>query len=259
MNAFPPALPQRRAHLRLALYLGIAAAVASLLLQPYIMATMPQAYARLPLPVWQILGIQVLQAAVMCFLLGWAGLTLGARHGLGAPWLQAWIERRHAALRGHWLLAIGLGLVSALIVVALMHVGPDLTPHQANDTGPGMAWRGALASFYGGIVEETMCRLFLVSLLVWLLALGNHRQATPWMFVVAIVIAALLFGAGHIAGAFAMGMPRTAATIIHIVGLNAIVAIFLGGIYWKYGLEHAMVAHFSADLVLHVVVPLVGG
>jgi hypothetical protein len=31
-----------------------------------------------------------------------------------------------------------------------------------------------------------------------------------------------------------------------------------GTLFWKYGLEHAMLAHFCADLVLHVGVPLAG-
>lgn len=259
MNTLPPALPQRRAHLRLALYLGLAAIVANLLLQPYQMALMPHAYARVTLPLWQVMALQALQSGVMCFLLGWAGLILGARHGLGAPWLQAWIEHRRPTLRGHWLLAIGLGVMGALIVIALMHAGAGTATHHAGNAGTGMAWRGALASFYGGIVEETLCRLFLVGLFVWLLALLNHRQASGWMYVAAIILAAVLFGAGHLPAMLASGGHPTAFAVTRIVGLNAIVGIFFGGVYWKYGLEHAMVAHFSADLVLHVLLPLLMG
>jgi hypothetical protein len=259
MNALPPALPQRRAHLRLALYLGIAAIVANLLLQPYQMALMPHAYARVALPLWQVMTLQALQSGVMCFLLGWAGLILGARHGLGAPWLQAWIEHRRPSTQGRWLLAIGLGVIGALIVVALMHASTGLATHHAGSAVTGMAWRGALASFYGGIVEETLCRLFLVGLFVWLLALLNHRQATRWMYIAAIVLAAALFGAGHLPAMVASGVHPTIFAVTRVVGLNAIVGIFFGGVYWKYGLEHAMVAHFSADLVLHVVLPLLAG
>lgn len=118
------------------------------------------------------------------------------------------------------------------------------------------AWRGALASFYGGIVEETECRLFLVSLFVWLLAWCNRRSARPWMFVLAITFAALLFGAGHLPAAFAMGMPHAPMAIARIVLLNALVGLVTGSLFWKYGLEHAMLAHFSADLILHVAFPL---
>jgi hypothetical protein len=110
--------------------------------------------------------------------------------------------------------------------------------------------------YYGGIVEETECRLLLVSLFVWLLAWLNHRQARPWMFVVAIVLSALLFGAGHLPAAFAIGMAHAPFAIARIVLLNALVGLVTGTLFWKYGLEHAMLAHFCADLVLHVAAPL---
>jgi len=120
------------------------------------------------------------------------------------------------------------------------------------------AWRGGLASFYGGIVEEVECRLLLVSLFVWLLARLNRRQTQPWMFVVAIALAALLFGAGHLPAAFAIGMAHTPLLIGRIVLLNALVGLVTGTLFWKYGLEHAIVAHFCADLMLHVALPLAG-
>jgi len=43
-----------------------------------------------------------------------------------------------------------------------------------------------------------------------------------------------------------------------IVLLNALVGLATGMLFWKYGLEHAMLAHFCADLMLHVALPLAG-
>ena len=45
------------------------------------------------------------------------------------------------------------------------------------------------------------------------------------------------------------------------LGIGAVFVILLvswvfGTVFWWRGLEHAMLAHFSADLVLHVVAPL---
>ena len=120
----------------------------------------------------------------------------------------------------------------------------------------GWAWRGLLASLYGGIVEEVEYRLLLVSLLVWLLAWCNRRQARPWMFVLAVLLAALLFGAGHLPAAFAAGMTAAPWPVARIVLLNALAGSVFGGVYCRWGLEHAMLAHFSADLLLHVLAPL---
>jgi hypothetical protein len=32
-----------------------------------------------------------------------------------------------------------------------------------------------------------------------------------------------------------------------------------GALFWKLGLEHAMVAHFCADLMLHAALPALSG
>lgn len=231
--------------------------VATLLLFPYLLASMPLKFAVLRQPWWVVMLAQAAQAGVLCLLLGWAGLALGGAHGLDAPWLRAWISGRplNPKARSHWWLAISWGLATGLLVIATSL----LFPHHAAAVGSrslDWAWRGALASFYGGIVEEIEFRLFVVSLLVWLLARFNRQHSRSWMFVVAIVLAALLFGAGHLPAAFAAGMAHVPSVIGRIVLLNALAGLVTGGLFWKYGLEHAMLAHFSAYLVLHVASPL---
>ena len=42
----------------------------------------------------------------------------------------------------------------------------------------------------------------------------------------------------------------------HRAAQCAIGGVVFGTVFWWRGLEHAMLAHFSADLVLHVVAPL---
>jgi len=251
----PPASPVHGPHLKLAMLLGVAGMLATLAVMPYVVALLPQKFAALPLPLPAVALAQAVQAGLLCWLLGWLGLYLGAPYGLDAPWLRARVYRRprDPARRPHWWLAALLGVLAALLVVGLSALGPK----HAEDTIP--AWRGALASFYGGIVEEVLCRLLLVSALVWLLARCNRRMARPWMFVLAIALAALLFGASHLPAAQAAGLLGTPLLIARIVLLNAVAATVFGGLFWKYGLEHAMLAHFCADLVLHVALPLAGG
>jgi hypothetical protein len=253
-----PALPATRApRLRLVLVLGLAAVVAVLALVPYLKVLMPQRLAAIPLPLPLVAAAQALQAGVLCAALAWLGLWSGERYGLSAPWLRAWVYRQPWPEAGHrWRRACALGVAAALavLVVDALYHGARLSLASPQLD---LAWRGALASFYGGIVEEVLCRLFLVSLLVWLLArIGGG--ARPWMFAVAIVLAALIFGASHLPAAFASGTPHELRAIARIVALNMIVGVPLGWLFWKHGLEHAMLAHFSADLVLHVAAPLLG-
>lgn len=255
----PAALPVKGPHLKLATLLGVAGLLSTLALWPYLLVLMPQKLAALPLPLPILVAAQTIQAGLMCWLLAWLGLYLGAPHGLDAPWLRSWVYRRprNPGRPARWGLAMSLGVVAAVLVLGLSLPGPTLPAEHAT-TAAGWAWRGALASFYGGIVEEVGCRLLLVSLFVWLLARTHRNVALPWMFVVAIVLAALLFGAGHLPALFAITATPASLLIGKIVLLNAVVGTVTGVLFWKYDLEHAMLAHFCADLVLHVIAPLAG-
>jgi hypothetical protein len=259
-GAMPTALtllPTRKSNLKIALLLGVLVIIATLALQPYLAMTAPAAMAKLHVP---FLVVAVVQAGLPAFLLGWLGLSLGPRYGLDAPWLRAFVDHHRGApvVRTHWRLAMLVGVLAGAAVAGLALLAPPLGAPIEGISRVGQAWRGALASLYGGTSEEILMRLFLVSLLVWLLALFNRRQARPWMFVLAIAAAGLMFGAGHLPYASAMGMSLTPMVIGEIVGLNALVGLATGTLFWKYGLEHAMLAHFCADLVLHVAAPLLG-
>ena len=118
---------------------------------------------------------------------------------------------------------------------------------------------GLLASFYGGINEEILLRLFLMTLIVWIFfKIKKTKEGTPtnvsvWL---AIVIAAVIFGIGHLPAVMSL-TALTPLVIIRTIVLNAAGGIIFGWLYWKKGLESAMISHFSADIVLHVIMPLI--
>ena len=68
------------------------------------------------------------------------------------------------------------------------------------------------------------------------------------------IIVAILFGLGHLPNA-AMVMHITPSVVVLALVLNGIAAIPFGYLYWKRGLESAMIAHFCADFVIYVVGP----
>jgi len=250
-----PAAPVPR--LKLALLLGLAAVIASVALLPFLFGVLlPMQTGKAPVSHLVVVVSVLLQYGLGSFIFGWLGLWLGERYGLTAPWLRAWVYRQpRPQTPQRWWWSVLIGLVTGLITVAIstdwQHLG-----HQPAARMLDWAWRGALAMFQGGITEEIMCRLFIMSLLLWLMArLGGG--ARPWMFVVAIVTAALLFGAMHLPAAISVGLASSPLAIARIVLPNLIVGLPCGWLFWKYGLEHAMVAHFASDFVLHVGAQLV--
>jgi membrane protease YdiL (CAAX protease family) len=123
---------------------------------------------------------------------------------------------------------------------------------------------GLLASVEGGVTEEVQLRLFFLSFV----ALGirtvggfarRQREAaltlTPATFWAANLVAAVAFGLGHLP-ITARLIPLTPVVVTRAIVLNGIPGVIAGWLFWRRGIEMAMVCHFSADVLLHVVAPL---
>ena len=178
-----------------------------------------------------------------------AGLVLARRLGLGAPLLEAWVERRPADVRGTlvppalWGALVGGALLG---MVGLFSERLDTIFPQAVTAPPW--WAGVLGSISAGIGEETMLRLFLLSALAVPLARALPRTAALWT---ANVLAALAFGALHFGNLVALGIPFTPLVVTMVLVINGGVGVLWGWIYTTRGLEAAIVSHIACDLMLH--------
>jgi membrane protease YdiL (CAAX protease family) len=251
--------PRANHHTRTAALLTLASALSGALLIPYLLKLRPE----LPdlLPIWQLVILQALNTALLCGPLALIGLKLGAAHQLRAPYLDALANRRPLPKLPPRLamtsLAIGAAAGLHILLVDALVFTP-IMPEPISPPPPTIEWwRGLLASLYGAIAEEILTRLFLVSALVSALKLLFARsRATPAIYWSAILIAAALFGALHLPAASHI-WPLTPVVILRTLSLNMIVAIPCGYLFWRRrSLEHAMLAHLGADLVLHVLLPL---
>lgn len=253
---FMSAAPEVRRLWRPAVLLGAVGALASMAVMPYAMALSPGLFARMPLPLPVFLIVQCVQAIVLLTLLSWAGFRLADAVGLKAPVLHA--ATGQTALRSPTRRSLGMAVVAGglvgLALLVLGKVSEPIIPATISSAAPDIAlWKRLLASFYGGIAEELMCRLFLMSLLVWL---ANRFLARTGAIADAramwtgIIGAALVFGVLHLPAAAAL-FPLTPMVVARIIAMNAVGGVVFGWLYWRRGLEHAMVAHFFTDIVLH--------
>ena len=206
-----------------------------------------------------LLLLTFLQSAVLLAVAVCVGLLLAGKIGKGVPLLESWLagEKVGPGLRAVLKSALPAGLLVGLVLLLLVHfVFVPLEPglkiiHVSNVA----IWKKFLASFYGGINEEILTRLFLTSLFVWVLSkIGRARDGWPGTktFWLANVIIAVIFGLGHLGSASLM-LPITPLVILAAVVLNGIASLTFGYLYWTRGLEAAMLAHFFADIVFHVI------
>jgi len=69
---------------------------------------------------------------------------------------------------------------------------------------------------------------------------------------ISILVSGLAFGAGHLITASQM-VTLSPAIISKVMLGNGISGVVFGYLYWKRGLEASLTAHFTGDIVLHVI------
>lgn len=201
------------------------------------------------------------------------GLLVAGKIGLGAPYLEHRFDGAAPPAEPFSSIvrpAIVWATVTALIafgVDALFRYGfgvdfPAPEIHARIDVA---WWRSGLASFWAPFGEEIFDRLFLLSLVAWagmklfridLREPSRGRTVALW---VANVATAIFFGWYHISNEqlFAEVVPTIVAwrTVLIITP----VGLAFGWLYWRRGLEAAILSHFVIDVIVHVVRPLVEG
>jgi membrane protease YdiL (CAAX protease family) len=206
------------------------------------------------------IGLTLLQSGVLLAIAVPVGLWAAYRVSLRAPLSEALATggNLREATRPFLGTAILAGAVTGVVLwlLSAFVFGPSM-PSEYTALHRSITWQGLPASLYGGITEELFMRLFLLSLL----SLVGRRVLAPTAtglpaapFWVANCLAALLFGLAHIPGLMA-SVPLTSAVWAYALVLNGICGLVFGWLYWRKGLEAAMLAHFMVDIVLHVIGP----
>ena len=89
--------------------------------------------------------------------------------------------------------------------------------------------------------------------------MSRKRDGQPSLKILwlANVIVAILFGLGHLPATMLL-FPLTPLVIARAIILNGLAGLAFGYLYWTRGLESAMLAHFSGDMILIVSTRLFG-
>ena len=106
----------------------------------------------------------------------------------------------------------------------------------------------------GGIIEEVMMRLFLMSLVVFIISKLFYRKNNDIpvkAYVIANIIVALLFAAGHLPSTAAM-TTLTPLLIFRSFLFNGGLGLGFGYLYRKYGISYAMISHGLCHLIADI-------
>ena len=197
-----------------------------------------------------IIAVTIAQSSVFLLLALWAGGTLASKVGLEAPIVSGLIRGNRPSSGFQTPLLYGLvgGVVGAIILFLATRYAPaGLTGIQAKLSPP-----LPVRVFYGGVTEELLTRWGLMSLILWSLwrfVQDGSGLPQPRLVWVAITLSAMLFGVLHLPVIAALVGKLTGVVVSYVVAANALFGLVAGFLFWRHGLEAAIVAHGSAHVI----------
>ena len=189
--------------------------------------------------------LTAVQSAGYGLFLGAAGIWLGRKTGL-------WKDERHLTKKP---------LLAALIISAaggLALILPDLLVFGRYEPAlldvfsvkPTIPYLLATVT-YGAVIEEVMLRLFMMSLVAFVLHVLFERRREgvgTAVLVAANVVSALLFAVAHLP-ANNMMFGLTPVIVLRCILLNGVFGLAFGWLYCRYGLRYAKIAHGGCHVV----------
>ena len=254
--------PRPRLILGVLLWLaGLVGVISLLPVLPQLLSDLTADADAIPIPL--LLAATFVQTSVLVAVAVILGTVLAPKVGLKAPVFEAAASLRalFPALRPQLVPGIIGGLVGGLAIVLVSWLLTPSLPADFLEAAEGLSLPLLPRVLYGGITEEILIRWGLMTLFVWIpfrtLQKGSG-DVKPSYFVAAITISAILFGAGHLPTAQLLSSSLTGPLITYIILANGLFGIVAGYLYWKRGLESAMIAHMLAHVVLLTAERLIG-
>lgn len=235
-----------------------AGVVSTVIALPYVFTLERSVIDKVAMPLWQLVLVALAQTIIVLTIAVFFGLKLSQRINLSSLTIFESGPSRKVNIKRILKLSIPVGIALGVILKFLDVFFSNSIPQITTVAERIPFWKAILVTPYGGIVEELLMRLFLLSLIAWLLgkitrtAEPAKSNAIMW---ISIIVTAILFGLGHLP-ATASVLPITPIVIARALLLNGIGGLAFGWLYWKKGLEYGIVAHFTTDVVLIAILPV---
>lgn len=199
---------------------------------------------------FQIKSLTLINPIILLIIAISIGTLLYQSVGLRVPMVEKWVGINSQYNGASILLYAVVGglLAGALItIIALVYI--PILPAEFSELEKSLQPTLAARFLYGGIVEELFLRFGLMTFFVWVGSkiTKNTRNYVYWE---GILLAAVIFAIGHFPVVFNSIENPSATLLSYIILGNSIGGIVFGWLYWKKGLESAIIAHAFTHVVL---------
>ena len=215
----------------------------------------PEEMAQLP-PI--VLKLLVLINPTIFLLIAVAvGIALFDKVNLKVPVISSLLKIEHENSKTIFIqqlkYGISLGLLAGAAIMVIAGIYNLFISEELKAIDNQMELTLAARFLYGGITEELLLRFGVMTLVVWIVfKLTKRLNNTAYW--IGIVLSTVLFAVGHFPVVFAAVSNPSTLLLSYILIGNSVGGLIFGWLYWKKGLEAAIIAHAFA----HVAMVLIG-
>jgi hypothetical protein len=191
-----------------------------------------------------------IQSTVLVLIAALIGASLAPRVGLAAPVITAIASSGGVidAMRPQLVPGLVGGAIGAAVILGFSAFAPEFLMAIQPERPLPLVVR----VLYGGITEEVLIRWGLMTAMVWAgwkVLNRDLQQPSSGVMWTAIAVSALAFGVSHLPSV-AQSLPTLSVSVVAYITIgNALFGLVAGYLFWRYGLEAAMVAHASAHVL----------
>lgn len=179
------------------------------------------------------------------------GTSLHEKVGLSVPILSGLLQGSSSRVDGASRIKSGvvLGIISGLLTSATGFLFSSYIPQEFTEISEKVKLTVFARLAYGGITEELMIRYGFMTLIVWIVYKISGRLSNL-TYITGIAISTILFAVGHFPVVFSAVADPSLVLFLYVFIGNSIAGVIFGWLYWKKGLEAAIVGHMFTHIVM---------
>lgn len=202
--------------------------------------------------------IILIQPVVLLIVAVLIGKRLAPKVGLSTPTIEGIIKGHfnQTLFKSQLITGSTLGLIAGLSLAIVTILCTPYLPQELLTISDATNISPIVRFLYGGITEEILVRWGFMSLFVWAAWKISSKKTTipsPTIYWVGILLAAFIFGLGHLPATYNIVDDVTLFLICYIIISNMIFGIVAGWLFWKKGLEAAIIAHMFAHVGMIII------
>ncbi len=199
----------------------------------------------------QIKLLLLINPSIMLCIAVVVGVILFDKVGLKVPIIERLIGKNKSDIQITTISKFGLigGVIYGILLGLVGLIFNPILPSEFIELGENLNPSYAMRFLYGGLTEEILMRFGFMTFIVWVLSqvVKENNTVIYWG---GIILSSIMFALGHFPIAYqAVENPSNLLLLYLLIG-NSIGGIIFGWLYWKKGLESAMIAHIVTHIIL---------